>query len=93
MAAGAAKMVLQCIFDGTILTYDTEIERRPYHRNCGCMLHKSGDDYSNACCAHCKNIYFTKKRSWSESSLSVECSNLSSSHSFIRGSSASNRAH
>ncbi|KAK1276611.1 hypothetical protein QJS04_geneDACA003778 [Acorus gramineus] len=41
MAAGAADGLLRCVFEGCLRIFDTEIERRPYHRNCGCALHGS----------------------------------------------------
>ncbi|RDX90146.1 hypothetical protein CR513_28026, partial [Mucuna pruriens] len=39
MASGACQMMLRCVFEGSISLHDMEIERRPYHKNCGCELH------------------------------------------------------
>ncbi|KAF9614440.1 hypothetical protein IFM89_018585 [Coptis chinensis] len=36
-----AEGLLRCVFDGCLSVSDIEIERRPYHRNCSCALHKS----------------------------------------------------
>ncbi|KAF4365218.1 hypothetical protein G4B88_000377 [Cannabis sativa] len=36
-----AEMLLCCVFEaGSISLHDMEIDRRPYHRYCGCALHK-----------------------------------------------------
>ncbi|KAI5320720.1 hypothetical protein L3X38_040428 [Prunus dulcis] len=40
-SAGVAGMMFQCVFEGSLSMRDTEIERRPYHKNCSCALHKS----------------------------------------------------
>ncbi|OMO52285.1 hypothetical protein CCACVL1_29279 [Corchorus capsularis] len=40
MANWAAEMTLGCVYEGSIVMEDSLIERRPYHRNCGCALHK-----------------------------------------------------
>ncbi|RWW48379.1 hypothetical protein BHE74_00045546 [Ensete ventricosum] len=42
MATVAGQALLQCVFDRCIAAFDTEVRRRPYHRNCGCALHRSG---------------------------------------------------
>ncbi|CAD5171912.1 unnamed protein product [Musa acuminata subsp. malaccensis] len=39
MAAGAEGWI-RCVLDGCISAFDSEIRRRPYHRNCSCALHK-----------------------------------------------------
>ncbi|XP_039141179.1 uncharacterized protein LOC120278451 [Dioscorea cayenensis subsp. rotundata] len=38
MATGV-EALLRCVFEGCIAFSDADIERRPYHRNCGCALH------------------------------------------------------
>ncbi|OVA14203.1 hypothetical protein BVC80_9029g32 [Macleaya cordata] len=46
-----AKGMFGCVYEGCITMYEMEIERRPYHRNCGCALHKSrGSDCSKQTC-------------------------------------------
>ncbi|BFG38636.1 hypothetical protein CerSpe_249100 [Prunus speciosa] len=48
-SAGVAGMMFQCVFEGSLSMRDSEIERRPYHKNCSCALHRSeGDACSNA---------------------------------------------
>ncbi|CAL9117519.1 unnamed protein product, partial [Musa textilis] len=42
MATVAGPPLLQCVFDRCIAAFDTEVRRRPYHRNCGCALHRAG---------------------------------------------------
>ncbi|KAK9697934.1 hypothetical protein RND81_08G070800 [Saponaria officinalis] len=52
--------VYNCVFDGSISGPHCEIDRRPYHRNCGCALHRSGGG-----CPHrkCKNVSYPIRRS------------------------------
>ncbi|KAF3453012.1 hypothetical protein FNV43_RR03445 [Rhamnella rubrinervis] len=68
-AASAADGVFRCVFDGCIAGCDA-IERRPYHRNCSCALHKSRQQ-----CGHAwhktKNISYPMRRAWSEGCLSL----------------------
>ncbi|XP_048322283.2 uncharacterized protein LOC125419813 [Ziziphus jujuba] len=79
MATKAAQMMLQCVFEGSISMHDTEIARRPYHKNCGCALHSSKGACSNSCPTQ-RKLFFPKKQSWSNSSLSISASSSSSSH-------------
>ncbi|XP_048335759.1 uncharacterized protein LOC125423919 [Ziziphus jujuba] len=80
MATGAAAPgdgVFRCVFDGSIAGCDTGIERRPYHRNCSCALHKSRNH-----CSHgwqkSKNVSYPMRRAWSEGCLSLVASPNSS---------------
>ncbi|CAK7338518.1 unnamed protein product [Dovyalis caffra] len=77
MSTGAAEVILQRIFTGSISLDDMEIRRRPYHRNCKCALHKLKDICSDACPQQ-RNISFTKKQVRSDHSLSKATSRLSS---------------
>ncbi|KAG6676715.1 hypothetical protein I3842_15G165300 [Carya illinoinensis] len=71
MSSGAAEMMLRdCVFDGCLSMQDMGKERRPYHRNCSCALHKLKVGSSNAC-SHQRNISFPKKHSWTDCSLSL----------------------
>lgn len=83
VATGDAKMMLQCVFGGSISIHDMEIERRPYHRYCNCALHNLKDGSSNSC-SHQRNISFPKKQSQAKCSLSIAASK-SSSHSSLLG--------
>ncbi|KAL0451756.1 UNVERIFIED_CONTAM: hypothetical protein Slati_1153700 [Sesamum latifolium] len=65
----ADDIFLQC-FHGSLSMNQTEKERRPYHRNCSCKLHKSKDANSRVCLHH-KNVKVMKK-SWYKCSLSLE---------------------
>ncbi|XP_040996253.1 uncharacterized protein LOC121242474 [Juglans microcarpa x Juglans regia] len=85
-AGAVAEGLLRCVYEGCIAGCDTGIERRPYHRNCGCALHnksrKAGSSnaaYSAKCCK--KNVSYPIRRSWSERSLALHASASSSSHS------------
>ncbi|KAM7472971.1 hypothetical protein LguiA_011154 [Lonicera macranthoides] len=82
MATVVAKMMLGCGVDGSVSLHDVEIERRPYHRNYSCALHKSKGKFSNAC-SHHRNVSFTKKKSWNDCSLFVEASKLYSQSSSL----------
>ncbi|KAL7190964.1 hypothetical protein ACSBR2_023103 [Camellia fascicularis] len=79
MATGAADMMLWCV---SLSMHDIEIERRPYHRNCSCALHKSKGASSTACFQH-RNILFSQKTSWQEYSLSISTAKFSSQSSFL----------
>ncbi|XP_038700565.1 uncharacterized protein LOC119997538 [Tripterygium wilfordii] len=80
MATGAASDgLLRYFYEGCISSGDTGIQRRPYHRNCGCALHNKGKN-----CPHGlnkgKNVSYPIRRSWSEGSLVLAAAN-SSCHS------------
>nr|XP_004516906.1 uncharacterized protein LOC101499882 [Cicer arietinum] len=69
MATGAADGFLRPIYEGCISGYDHCVERRPYHRNCGCALHSK----SRKLCTHkmprCNNVSYPMRRAWSEGNL------------------------
>ncbi|KAJ1436965.1 hypothetical protein SESBI_03800 [Sesbania bispinosa] len=70
MASGAAADGLfRPIYEGCISGYDHGVERRPYHRNCGCALHSK----SKKSCTHklprYNNVSYPMRRAWSEGSL------------------------
>ncbi|TKY73063.1 Cyclophilin peptidyl-prolyl cis-trans isomerase family protein isoform 1 [Spatholobus suberectus] len=69
MAIGASHMMLQCLFGGTISMNDMEVERRPYHKNCGCALHNLKDICSNVGHKQ-RHVSFPKKMS------QIECQKL-----------------
>ncbi|KAL3535958.1 hypothetical protein ACH5RR_004419 [Cinchona calisaya] len=70
MATGAAgDGILRRVFDGCISGSDLTIQRRPYHRNCSCALHKSRGHCSHASKYH--NVSYPIRRSWSESCLAL----------------------
>ncbi|KAG5593985.1 hypothetical protein H5410_035217 [Solanum commersonii] len=73
MATGAAAMMLQCVFDGSLSMSDMDIERRPYHKNCSCALHKQKGDISQpSTCVHSRNISFPKRQIRKDMILSIE---------------------
>ncbi|KAF5198082.1 hypothetical protein FRX31_012333 [Thalictrum thalictroides] len=76
--------LFRCVYEGCISSNDTQIERRPYHRNCKCALHKQRGNGSKSFHRDHK-ISYPIRRAWSESCLvlsAASCSNTSSpSHS------------
>lgn len=77
MATGACQMILRCVFEGSISLNDMEIERRPYHKNCGCALHNLNGICANACPQQ-RSVSFTKKTSWTDSCIHATASKFSS---------------
>ncbi|KAL9223932.1 hypothetical protein vseg_000016 [Gypsophila vaccaria] len=67
----AEGMMYKCLFDGSISGHLCEIDRRPYHRNCGCALHQAAPG-----CPHrrCENVSYPITRSWSEGTLGLAMS-------------------
>ncbi|KAL6226193.1 hypothetical protein ACLB2K_000156 [Fragaria x ananassa] len=66
---GASGMMFQCVFEGSLSMRDIEIERRPYHKNCNCALHKSKRGACSNVCPQQSNLSFPKKHSWIDGSL------------------------
>lgn len=78
---GVSGIMFQCVFDGS-LSMHTEIERRPYHKNCNCALHTSKQGCANSCPQQ-GNISFPKKQSQTDGSL---CMSISSNFQILRSS-------
>lgn len=75
MATGAAEGLLWGVYEGCISGCDMGIERRPYHRNCKCALHKSkGNTGSRAPAKGSQSLSYRIRRSWSEGSLVLAAS-------------------
>ncbi|KAK9130514.1 hypothetical protein Sjap_011001 [Stephania japonica] len=62
-------MVMNCLYEGCLSVSDAEVERRPYHRNCGCALHRSGGGGGGGGGCRRKKISYPMRRSWSEGCL------------------------
>ncbi|KAG8367531.1 hypothetical protein BUALT_Bualt16G0081500 [Buddleja alternifolia] len=77
MATVAAEMMFGCVFDGSLSMCDTDIERRPYHRNCTCALHKMKGKCSHVGSQH-RNISFPKRELTNNFSFSISASHSSS---------------
>ncbi|KAK7291992.1 hypothetical protein RIF29_07593 [Crotalaria pallida] len=58
------------VFEGSISIHDMEVERRPYHKNCGCALHNLNTICSKAC-PQKTYISFNKKISWTHFSMYI----------------------
>ncbi|CAJ2645245.1 hypothetical protein L195_g040402 [Trifolium pratense] len=75
--AGAADGFFRPIYEGSISGYDHSVERRPYHRKCGCVLHSKS---RKSPCTHklpimtCNKIKYPMRRAWSESNLVLSVS-------------------
>ncbi|KAK7265145.1 hypothetical protein RJT34_32761 [Clitoria ternatea] len=81
MATGADGLFWS-VYEGCISGYDNCVQRRPYHRNCGCALHNK----SLTNCTHklpSTNVSYPMRRTWSEGSLVLTTSNSSSSPSHV----------
>ena len=81
MASGAAKMVLGCVFNGSLSLHELNIERRPYHKNCSCALHDLKGVCSLNTCSKKNTLSFQKKQVWGSTenhSLSLSASKTSS---------------
>lgn len=65
-SAGDGGLLFRGVFEGSISGNHTEVERRPYHKNCSCALH-------DGCrkCPHRKasKVSYPIRRSWSEGSF------------------------
>ncbi|KAK7411635.1 hypothetical protein VNO78_03070 [Psophocarpus tetragonolobus] len=85
MATGAAADGLfRPIYEGCISGFDNDVERRPYHKNCGCALHSKKK--SNKPCTHKmrrSKVSYPMRRAWSDGSLAVASSSATatSAHS------------
>ncbi|XP_020209067.1 uncharacterized protein LOC109794003 [Cajanus cajan] len=59
------------IYEGCISAFDSDVERRPYHRNCGCALHSK----STRACTHKSprgnTVSYPIRRAWSEGTLAT----------------------
>ncbi|KFK30761.1 hypothetical protein AALP_AA6G023000 [Arabis alpina] len=104
MAAGSMDGMFRNIFEGCISSCDSSIERRPYHKNCGCALHersrgaKNPNSSGSSPCRHKRSevVSFPIRRSWSEgNSMALHLTSSSSSsnlHSLSSSSSISTLA-
>ncbi|KAK3435725.1 hypothetical protein EUGRSUZ_C00431 [Eucalyptus grandis] len=84
MATIAAELMLHGAFHGCLLIHDVEIQRRPYHRNCGCALHKLKGVHSTTCSLH-NNISFPRKELPANCSLSTTAAKFSSQSCICSG--------
>ncbi|KAF6147428.1 hypothetical protein GIB67_016785 [Kingdonia uniflora] len=82
MGSLVAEVVLQYVHKGCISAYDSEVQRRPYHRNCSCTLHKSKSVHLRILVlkrrshSHPKNRRASVECRVSMTSRSLECTQL-----------------
>ncbi|KAL7589317.1 hypothetical protein Lser_V15G37920 [Lactuca serriola] len=70
MASGTAgDAIFGNVFGGCISSDEFGIDRRPYHRNCSCALHKSGENICPHASHHKQKVSYPVRRSWSECCL------------------------
>ncbi|GMI97619.1 hypothetical protein HRI_003431200 [Hibiscus trionum] len=75
MAAGAtAETMLRSVLAGSLVMQEFEVERRPYHKNCGCALHNLKGICSSAC-SRARNLSFPKKNNWRNIDCSLSMAN------------------
>ncbi|PIN09384.1 hypothetical protein CDL12_18037 [Handroanthus impetiginosus] len=84
MAAGGANTMFRCVFDASLSMCDTDIERRPYHYNCKCALHKQKGKCSSIGSRQ-RNVSFPKREFKDKCcSVSVSASTVSARSSYVR---------
>ncbi|KAK4265318.1 hypothetical protein QN277_026385 [Acacia crassicarpa] len=66
------------LYEGCISGHNNDVQRRPYHKNCGCAIHNKPSSPSSpnnkaTACTHMrgksKNVSYPLRRAWSESCL------------------------
>ncbi|KAL0427440.1 UNVERIFIED_CONTAM: hypothetical protein Slati_2918800 [Sesamum latifolium] len=88
MATGSAVFMFRCVFDGSLQMRDTDMERRPYHRNCKCALHKPKADCPHSAASQWrKNVSFPTKQFMDKRSFSISANSATSSRSYYVGNS------
>lgn len=80
MATGAGDAFLRPIFEGCISGYDHSVERRPYHRKCGCVLHSKSKKSSTTQKSPmmCNKVKYPIRRAFSEGNLALIASPITS---------------
>ncbi|KAI6679206.1 hypothetical protein NL676_033087 [Syzygium grande] len=80
----ASQLLLRCAIHGSLSLNDMEVERRPYHRNCGCALHKvKGHGSCPDACPNSRKVSFPRKELCSDCLLSLSSSHASSRSSLL----------
>ncbi|CAA7408053.1 unnamed protein product [Spirodela intermedia] len=67
--ASTAEPWAQGLYVGCLSSAGVEVRRRPYHRNCGCALHKSGG--CTGCLPSSSKVEYPICRSWRSSCLTT----------------------
>ncbi|CAI0388648.1 unnamed protein product [Linum tenue] len=82
MANAISNMLAHCVagMSSSLSIHDTVIERRPYHKNCECALHKLKGNCSHIWSAQ-TNVSFSKKRISGSLAMAVSSSSLIHSQS------------
>ncbi|KAL8149780.1 hypothetical protein AgCh_006695 [Apium graveolens] len=71
MSIGAAgDGLFRGMYDGCIPGHDTGVQNRPYHRNCGCALHKTRSDCSHS--LPTSKVSYPIRRVWSKA-ITASC--------------------
>ncbi|XP_047339631.1 uncharacterized protein LOC124943118 [Impatiens glandulifera] len=86
MATGVARDgLIRGFFDACISGADAGIQRRPYHKNCSCALHKSRGQCSHSTSRN--NVSYPIRRTWSEGSFTLMAASSSAAAYVSPGSS------
>ncbi|KAI3513836.1 hypothetical protein L1887_12033 [Cichorium endivia] len=84
MATGAAAMMLHCVFEGSLSMSEIDKERRPYHKNCSCALHRPKDETPTTCFHHTRISYvISSDLEGSDELLYFQCENLAQVLAFV----------
>ncbi|GAB4828192.1 hypothetical protein Ancab_035109 [Ancistrocladus abbreviatus] len=71
--------LLRGVYEGCISGSRTEVQRRPYHRNCSCALHKSRrNGRDQHLCPHNNIVSYQIRRSRSEGCLALAATSAAS---------------
>ncbi|KAI3694840.1 hypothetical protein L1987_77821 [Smallanthus sonchifolius] len=70
MATRAARMLQDCVFEGSLSMSEMDKQRRPYHKNCSCALHRPKDEIPKPCFHHTR-ISYSNTPSWNKYSLAT----------------------
>ncbi|KAL1563467.1 hypothetical protein AAHA92_05930 [Salvia divinorum] len=87
MSSAAAEMMLRCVLEGSLSMCDTDIERRPYHHDCKCALHKEKGKCSHSAPKQ-SNVAFPKRELGSKCSFSISHSVITSQSCSVHSSSS-----
>ncbi|WOH00981.1 hypothetical protein DCAR_0520359 [Daucus carota subsp. sativus] len=76
MSTGAAgDGFFKGIYDSCIPGHDMSVQNRPYHRNCGCALHKARGDCSHSLLK--SRVSYPILRAWGKSKALMTCAQSS----------------
>lgn len=84
-----ADALFRSVYHGCIAGCDAEIDRRPYHKNCGCALHDRDNRRCSRAMSKHNTVSYPIRRAWSEGSLATVAAAVSGSGSGMSSPSSS----